>query len=120
MRPKGSSTKAKGEAPLSPELQRIQTVVRELLPLIAGVLPLTYLVLDGHFGNSPAVHMAQQCGLQLISKFRSDAALNIPYDGPYQGRGPRRKYGAKLTVGALPAQYLKETTVEEEVETRFY
>ena len=80
-RPKGSTNKPKADAPLSPELQRIQILVRDLVQLIAGWLALTYLVLDGHFGNSAALHMAQQCGLQLISKLRSDAALYEPYEG---------------------------------------
>ena len=119
-RPKGSKTKPKVEVTLSPELQRIQTLVHDLLRLIAGLVPLTYLVLDGHFGNSPALHMVQQCNLQLISKLRSDAALYFPYDGPYQGRGPHRKYGAKLNYAALPQQYLKETTVEDQIETHIY
>jgi len=30
-----------------------------LLHLIAGVIPLTYLVLDGHFGNHNALQMAR-------------------------------------------------------------
>jgi hypothetical protein len=64
--------------------------------------------------------MAQQCGLQLISKLRSDAALYAPYAGPYQGHGPRRKYGAKLNYAALPHRYLKATTVEGAIETRTY
>jgi len=119
-RPKGSKNKPQADVTLSPELQRIHTWVRELVQLIAGWLSLTYLVLDGHFGNSAALHMAQQCGLQLISKLRCDAALYEPYDGPYQGRGPRRKYGAKLSYAALPAKYLQQTTVEEAIETRIY
>jgi len=119
-RPKGSKTTPKPDGSLSPELERIQTWVQAVLHLIVGWLSVTYLVLDGHFGNSPAFHMAQQCGVQLISKFRSDAALYVPYDGPYQGRGPRRKYGAKLNYDALPEQYLKATTVEEQLETRIY
>lgn len=119
-RPKGSTNKPKTDVSLSPELQRIQTLVCDLLQLIAGWLPLSYLVLDGHFGNSAAFHMAQQCGLQLISKLRSDAALYEPYDGPYQGRGPRRKYGTKLDSTALPAKYLQQTTVEGPLETRLY
>ncbi len=119
-RPKGSTNKPKTDVTLSPELQRIQMLVCELLQLIAGWLPLTYLVLDGHFGNSAACHMAQQCGLQLISKLRSDAALYEPYAGPYQGRGPRRKYGAKLDYAALPQQYLQHTAVEGPLETRIY
>ena len=119
-RPKGSKHKPKADSPLSPELQRIQRLVQELLCLIAGLFPLTYLLLDGHFGTSAALQMAQQCGLHLISKLRSDAALSAPYDGPYQGRGPRRKYGAKLHYAALPAKYLQQTTVEGAIETRIY
>ncbi len=119
-RPKGSTNKSKVDLPLSPELQRIQTLVRDLLHLSAGWLPLTYLVLDGHFGTRAAYHMTQQCGLQLISKLRADAALYEPYAGPYHGRGPRRKYGAKLDYTALPAKYLQQTTVEGPIETRTY
>ncbi len=119
-RPKGSKTKPKADITLSPELHRIQTLVRDLLQLLTGWLSLTYLVLDGHFGNSAAFQMAQQCGLHLISKLRSDAALYEPYDGPYQGRGPHRKYGAKLVYDALPERYLKETTLEGSIETRIY
>lgn len=74
------------------------------LQLIAGMLPLVYLTLDGHFGNSPTLQMVRECDLHLISKLRSDATLYFAYDGPYQGRGPRRKYGAKLDVDAIPAQ----------------
>lgn len=119
-RPKGSTNKPKADITLSPELQRIHTLVQDLLHLIVGWLSLTYLVLDGHFGNRAAVHMAQHCGLQLISKLRSDAALYEPDVGPYQGRGPRRKYGAKLNYAALPHRYLKATTVEGTIETRTY
>jgi putative transposase len=119
-RPKGSPNQPKVDVPLSPELQRIQTLVGDLLQLIAGWLSLTYLVLDGHFGNRAACQMAQQCGLQLISKLRSDAALYEPYAGPYQGRGPRRKYGAKLDYAALPQTYLRHTAVEGPLDTRIY
>ncbi len=116
-RPKGSKNKQKTEVTLSPELQRIQTILNAQLQLIAGLLPLVYLTLDGHFGNSPTLQMVRGCGLHLISKLRSDAALYFAYDGPYQGRGPRRKYGAKLDVDAIPAQYLRQTSVEDGVET---
>ena len=119
-RPKGSKNTPKAAMPLSPELQRIHRLVQDLLRLISGLFAVTYLLLDGHFGNNAALQMAQQCGLHLISKLRSDAALYEPYDGPYQGRGPRRKYGAKLTYTALPDKYLRQTTVEGAIETRIY
>ena len=91
-----------------------------LLQLVARLIPLRYLVLDGHFGNHNALHLARQCDLHLISKLRSDAALYFPYTGPYAGRGPRRQYGRKVACDALPAQYLKETRVEGHIETRVY
>jgi putative transposase len=119
-RPKGSKNTPKSAATLSPELQRIQTMLQAQLKLIAGCVPVVYLTLDGHFGNSPTSQMVRGCGLQLISKLRSDAALYVPYDGPYQGRGPRRKYGAKLDITALPAHALRETSVEDGAVTRIY
>jgi putative transposase len=119
-RPKGSPIPNKATRTLTPELVRIKAMVEALLRLITTVLSVTYLVLDGHFGNHNALHMARQCGLHLIAKLRCDAALYFPYTGPYAGRGPRRKYGHKVAYDHLPVQYLKETTVEGPIETRLY
>jgi putative transposase len=119
-RPKGSKNKAKTEATLTPELGRITHMIDALLHLIATSLSLTYLVLDGHFGNHNALHMARQCHLHLISKLRADSALYWPATGPYAGRGPRRKYGSKVDYAHMPEQYLKETTVEGHIQTRLY
>lgn len=119
-RPKGSKNKNKADVSLSPELLRIKAMVQAQLQLIGGLIPLNYLVLDGHFGNNHALQMARQCGLQLISKLRHDAALYFPYDGPYSGRGPRRKYGARLDCRNIPGRYLKHSSVEKHIETRIY
>ena len=119
-RPKGSCNKKKVDKMPNPELERIQKMIQELLKTIAGQIPLTYLVLDGHFGNHPALQMAQQCGLHLISKLRSDAALFFPYTGPAPTRGPRRRLGDKLDYRHIPEQNLKKTEVEDGLETRIY
>jgi IS4 transposase len=119
-RPKGSQNKNKAEVVLTPELLRIKAMIGALLKLIAGVVPLTYLVLDGHFGNNAALQMARQCNLHVISKLRCDSALYWPYEGPYAGHGPRRKYGSRLDYHNLPDKYLKETTVEDHIQTRIY
>ena len=95
-------------------------MIDALLHLIARVVPLTYLVLDGHFGNHNALDMAQQNNLHLISKLRCDAALYFPYTGPYAGRGPHRKYGDKAEYDNLPMSSLKETTVEGHMQTCIY
>jgi IS4 transposase len=119
-RPKGSKNKPKADGTCTPELRRIAGWLDALLHLIAGVIPLTYLVLDGHFGNHNALQMARQSHLHLMSKLRYDAALYFPYTGPYAGRGPHRKYGAKVDYDDLPRQYLKETTVEGHIQTGIY
>jgi IS4 transposase len=119
-RPKGSKNKTADNVVLSPELLRIQAMLTAQLKLMAGHISLAYLLLDGHFGNHPAWLMVRQCGLHLISKLRCDAALYLPYDGPYQGHGPHRKYGDKLDYQHLPDEYLTETTIEKQIETRIY
>jgi putative transposase len=119
-RPKGSKNTSKADGTFTPELVRITGWLDALLHLIAGVVSLTYLVLDGHFGNHNALQMAQQHNLHLISKLRCDAALYLPYTGPYAGRGPHRKYGDKVDYDALPLLYLKETTVEGQIKTCIY
>jgi putative transposase len=119
-RPKGSTNTAKTTRELSPELLRIQPLIDALLRRIGDLFPLTYLVLDGHFGTAGALQMARGCKLQLISKLRSDSALYLPYDGPYAGRGPRRIYGDKLNPRAIPERFLCQTTVDRGIETRIY
>src|SRR6266852_1697940 len=119
-RPKGSKNTPKADGTRTPELGRITAMLDALLHLIAGLIPLTYVVLDGHFGNHNALHMAQQSHLHLISKLRYDAALYFPYTGPYAGRGPHRKYGDKVDYHDLPLSSLKETTVEGHMQTCLY
>jgi putative transposase len=119
-RPKGSRNKNKADVMLNPELQRIQKMLQAFLHTIQGTIPLTYLALDGHFGNYPALHMVRQCQLQLISKLRSDAALFMPYIGPSPKRGPRPRLGDRVNIHKIPDAYLKETKVENGIETRTY
>ena len=119
-RPKGCPNKDKTNVPLTAELELIKNTVLKLLLLMNGHLPLTYLVLDGHFGNNNALQMTRQCGLHLISKLRYDAALYIPYAGPQKHYGQRRKYGDKIDYDHLPATYLKQTSVEDGIQTRLY
>ena len=119
-RPKGSKNTPTADGTFTPELGRIAGWLGALRQLIAGVIPLTYVVLDGHFGNHHALQMARQHHLHLISKLRYDAALYFPYTGPYAGRGPHRKYGNKVDYSDLPLSALKETTVEGHMQTCLY
>jgi len=115
-RPKGSKNKKSSEVVLNAELQRIQVALKALLLLMGKVLPLKYLVMDGHFGNFPSASMVIQTGLQLISKLRQDAALYFPYEGTE----PHTKYGNKVIVRKMDARYLKESTTEKNIRTDIY
>lgn len=117
-RPKGSQNKK--EPTLSAELLRIQPVLRVFLAIVKGVLSLSYLVLDGHFGNYPSAWMVRQTGLHLVSKLRWDAALYEPFSGKYRGRGPHPKYGDKIDVHKLKKKSLKSDTKEKDLRTQIY
>ena len=119
-RPKGSRTRPKTDRPLSPELQRIGTMIGTLQERMAPLVPVTYLLLDGYFGHAAALQMARAQNLHLISKLRTDAALWLPYTGSYAGRGPRQIYGAKLDYRALPVTALQSTTVVGAITTRIF
>lgn len=119
-RPKGSTTTAKTAVALTPELTRIQAMLGAVMARIGTLCPVSYLVLDGHFGNNNALQMTRRCQLHLISKLRADSALYLPYTGPYAGRGPRRIYGDKLDVQALPAHTLRQTTDTDGIVTCIY
>jgi putative transposase len=81
-RPQGSRSKRHAAVPLTPAWSRITARLDAVLKLIAGVIPVTYLVLDGHFGHHNALQMARQSRLHLISKLRCDAAWYFPDAGP--------------------------------------
>ncbi len=119
-RPKGSKNKKDEKPTLSAELLRIQPVLQAFLVVLKGVLSISYLVMDGHFGNYPSAWMVVQTGLHFISKLRWDAALYEPFSGTYRGRGPHPKYGDKVNVRKMKKEYLKSDTVEDGLRTQIY
>ena len=119
-RPKGSKNRNRREVELSPSLCFIQDHIKKLLKEIGDTFKVVYFVFDGELGHHDALQMARQVNLHLISKLRYNSALYIPYDGPYSGRGPRRKYGPKLDYKNLPSEYLKATSIDKDIVTQIY
>ena len=119
-RPKGSKNKNKIEVELNLELLRIKGWIQALLKQIGAVLPVTYLLLDGHFGNNKALQMTRQLNLHLISKLRHDSALYFPYENPDPGKKTRRKYGYKLKVDRIQNTYLKDRRTDRGYQTNIY
>ena len=95
-RPPGSKNQHRRDVVLSPYLRFVQETIKRLLEVIGDHLQVMYFVFDGAFGHNDALQMVRQLGLHLISKLRYDAALYFSSDGPYAGRGKRKKYGQKL------------------------
>jgi len=119
-RPKGSHNRDKTQVALSPELKRIQEMVKKQLKMLPDWLTVRDLVLDGHFGNNHALQMVLQCGLHLISKLRYDAALSFVYDGKQKRKGPRKKYGQKINYRNIPNEYRVEKSTQDGIETCIY
>ena len=119
-RPKGSKNKNKTEVILTSELLRIQNMINSLFKLLGDFIPLTYLVLDGHFGNNNALQMVRQVNLHIISKLRHDSALYFPYENPESSKRSRRKYGDKVDYRNIPDKYLCKSSIEDEIQTDVY
>ena len=120
-RPVGSKNQDKTQIEWNTELRVLDRLLRQLLQLTFQVLAVTYVVLDGQFGNNNALQVVRQVGaLHLISKLRCDAALFFRYDGAYSGRGPRPKYGARIDYRRIPDKYLLKTISERGIRTDIY
>ena len=119
-RPKGSKNKDKTKVELNPELLRIKGWIQSLLKQLGSLLPVTYLLLDGHFGNNKALQMTRQLNLHLISKLRHDSALYLPYENTEPDNKSRKKYGYKLKIDRIPNTYLKNSKIENGYQTHIY
>jgi len=119
-RPKGSRNRDKAQVVLTPELKRIQAMVKKQLKMLPERVTVCYLALDGHFGNNNALQMVRQCGLHLISKLRYDAALCFLYDGKQKCTGPRKKFGQKINYRRIKKKYLVKRSSKDGIETCIY
>lgn len=119
-RPKGSKNRDKTLVDWTPELLQIQRMLQKLAGLL-GSFPVSYLVMDGHFGNNNAMQMVlQSTPWQLISKLRNDSSLYFQYDGPQKKKGPDRRYGDKIDYQAIPEKYLVNSATDKKFLTQTY
>lgn len=105
-RPKGSKNRAKTPLILSAHLQQLRDIVLSQKAKLAD-LGIKYLVLDGKYGNYPAILAVRQTELHLISKMRYDAALYLAQH-------------ERLNLARLPAEFLVETKTEGEYQLDIY
>ena len=119
-RPKGRKNRNKADVTLAPYLSFILTLLQAVKQVLGTTLTVTYVVLDGAFGNNYALQMVRRCQYDLISKLAVNSALFFRDDGLYSGRGPHKKYGDKVNYAQLPTRYLKQATTEKGICTEIY
>ena len=83
-------------------------------------IKLRYFVLDGYFGHNNALEMVSQCGLHLISKLRTDAALYYPLTTPYKGRGCRALYGDRFNPQQMDNKWRASVETTDNIRTEVY
>ncbi len=88
--------------------------------LLDGFISLSYLVLNGIFGNYNALQMARQVNFHIISKLRYDSVLHIPYKNPDSNKRFRRQSGEKIDYGNVSDEYLCNSTIEQDIKTDIY
>ena len=64
--------------------------------------------------------MVRDCGLHLISKLRRDAALYVPPETPYQGRGRPAIYGERVNPKEIDEKYRVSTQTQGNITTEVY
>jgi putative transposase len=116
-RPKGRKNRHRREVDFSPSLRCIQAQLARVLWQSGAHLKGKSFLFDGELGHHDAVQMVRQLGLHVVSKLRYNAALYFPYEGPYAGRGLRRKDGKKLEYRYRPAKHVPATSIAEGIKT---
>jgi putative transposase len=119
-RKKGSKNKNLKDIELSPYLLFVQQALISVLNLIGRQISLIYFVYDGAFGNNGAVQMILRAGLHVISKLQKNSALFFPYAGEQKGVGAPKKYGEQLDYYNIPNTYLKENSINKNIETKIF
>ena len=119
-RPKGSRNRNKKDVTLSDTLKQLQTMVKSFLQQMGNSIKLQYVVLDGYFGHNNALQMVSQCGLHLISKLRTDAALYYPPTTPYKGRGRRAIYGDRFNPQQMDNKWRISVETIDNIKTEVF
>lgn len=123
-RPKGSKNKVKTE-PESASYQVLKTLldlVQSQLKVFLPELNCFHIVLDGFYGHEDYLLLAAKNGLNIISKFKVNAHLILPYQGEQSGIGRPKTLGDKVDLDNLDKKFYISTIQDENsnVSTKVY
>lgn len=123
-RPKGSKNKVKTESE-STSYQVLKTLldlVQSQLKVFLPELNCFHLVLDGFYGHEDYLLLASKNGLNIISKFKVNAHLILPYQGEQSGIGRPKTLGDKVNLDNLDERFYISTIQDKnsDVSTKVY
>ena len=120
-RKKGSKNKPKQENETA-SYRRFKLLFINVLDVLLKVcvgINVRYLVVDIAYGTLDYATLAESKNLFLLSKFKSNVALYLPYQGE-QKRGRPTLYGAQVKPTDLPEKFLKETLTKDGYTKKYY
>ncbi|MBC7655432.1 MAG: transposase [Oligoflexus sp.] len=123
-RPKGSKNKEKSE-PESTSYQVLRTLldlVQSQLKVFLPELNCFHIVLDGFYGHEDYLLLAAKNGLNIISKFKVNAHLILPYQGEQLGKGRPKTLGDKVNLDNLDEKFYISTIHDKDsnISTKVY
>ena len=123
-RPKGSKNKSKTES-TAHSYQTLKTLLDLAITQLRIFLPALrccHLVVDGFYGHQDYLLLALHHKINLISKFKTNAHLILPYDGSQSGKGRPRTKGNKVDLSKIDERFFVETLndTDSKVNTKVY
>jgi putative transposase len=110
-RPKGSKNKIKQES-TSNSYTTLKVLLNLTVSELAVYLPdlsCFHIVLDGFYGHEDYLLLALHHKLNIISKFKHNAHLILPYVGTQSGKGRPKTKGNKVDIDKIDSTFLVET-----------
>ena len=113
-RPKGSKNKGKIESTAN-SYQNLKTLLgltMNQLSIFFPTLQCFHWVLDGFYGHEDYLLLALNNKLNIISKFKTNAHLVLPYNGPQSGKGRPKTKGKKVDLDHIDENYFMKTITD--------
>ena len=123
-RPKGSKNKPKTES-TTHSYQTLKTLLALAITQLRIFLPALrccHLVVDGFYGHQDYLLLALHHKINIISKFKTNAHLILPYDGVQSGKGRPKTKGNKVDLSKIDEHFFVETLndTDSKVSTKVY
>jgi len=123
-RPKGAKNKPKTE-PQSGSYQILKCLLCLITSSLKSLLPdlkCLHLVLDGFYGHEDYLLLALEYQLQIISKFKTNAHLILPFDGKQKSKGRPQVKGEKVDSDSKFAKFFVKEIDDKDsnVKTKVY